>query len=169
MSSKFVQVRCLNDACGGYSTKDTTVHFNLRRHRPAWNPFGLGCLASVLLLFVSAWPLAPLLAFLIAGPPTNGGAWTATVQQEAIDMALVVWVVVSLMLLLWFTGRYNHFPELHQYECTLCGKKWNWLEGTPKPQEPEYRPTGVAQRGLERNQQAAAAYEFERRKREGRA
>jgi hypothetical protein len=158
MATKAVYKRCLNPACGSYRVTDTTQRVNPKTGKGVWNPFASGCLTSLGLLV-----LAILIGALLV--PSFTSAYGPAGSQDAANVVTVVWAVVTVIAFLAVFTRYRNMVQLHQYECSLCGFKWIWMEGDPEPTEPVYHPTGVAQAGADLNNRMATAIAYEEQRR----
>lgn len=159
MGTKAVYMRCLNPACGGYRVSDTTRRVNKKTGKSAWNPLVSSCLATVLIFAVS-FGVGYIITVVLLGIPS-----TSTNYETSSNIATGVFLIGSAVAFLWLLGRYTNLPMLHHYTCALCGFQWTWREDEPKPTEPTYHPTGVAQAGAQLNDQIATAMAYEEQRR----
>ena len=62
---------------------------------------------------------------------------------------IIAWILIALVENAMKGSRPKPDPTLHSYTCQICGYKWTWREGTPRPKvnvRPEFLAKMEAQR-----------------------
>ncbi len=142
-------IKCLNSQCGSFRVSDERYIVNPKTAKPyPGHPFWRGVGYSML-----CWRAAACTSF-----------WSD--NQSAQPTASIVGLLFAIGILYFFIRgivlvirKASVGVPVHLYECSTCGYKWLWIEGTPLPSQPaQYHPDPKLFAEQEKRDRMAAMY-----------